>query len=276
MIRLLPLLLLLFATAASAEMRILDVAGDADAVTLMRYGRVIDLAPFAALRVGDEIHVSEPKVSVLVGGAGERVRIDQTSSPYRVAEIGQPTVLDNAIDALIGAYDSVTGAAGETITVITRGDPALAPAFLCLAPVENLVPEGVAIRVFWGNGQAPFSLTLNGSEGDGTAIEVRLAAAGSPALLGESPLTQGAYRVVIEDAAGVRGRYPARFQVVPGAALPEPARSILAGDLPSRAKHRLLAMALKDRQAWRYASVLFAAQAGDDALLSVFLARLCR
>jgi hypothetical protein len=267
---------LLFATSSFADQRILDIEGADGAVTLVRAGQAVPLLPFASLQVGDEIRVLKAGTHVLIGGAGRTIRIDETNSPYRVAETQAPTVARNVWAGVIKSYRILVGDDKEVVTIITRGDPATAPQFICLAPTENLIPEGVAIRAFWTNGRTPFRLTLSGPEGGADPVEAGMEAVESPALFTAPSLPQGTYRIAIADGARVQSRYPAKFQVVPHAALPEQARALLNGDLPPRAKDRLVAAALAGEVAWRYAALLYAARAQDAALLAGLLARNCR
>ena len=270
------LLLLLFVTPGLADQRILDIEGANGAVTLTRAGQAVPLVPFASLQVGDEIRVLKAGTRVLIGGGGGNVQVDETNSPYRVTETQAPSVGGNVWAGVVNTYRSLVGDDKEVVTIIARGDPAVAPQFTCLAPTENLVPEGLAIRAFWTNGRTPFRLTLSGPEGGADPVEVRMEATESPALFVGPSLPQGAYRVAITDSAGVQSRYPAKFQVVPGAALPEQARAFLTGDLPPRVKDRLVAAALAGEAAWRYAALLYAARAQDEPLLAGLLARTCR
>lgn len=270
------LFLLLFATPGLADQRILDIEGADGTVTLVRAGQAVPLVSFAGLQVGDEIRVLKAGAQVLIGGAGQNIRIDESNSPYRVAETQVPTVAGNVWAGVVDSYRSLVGDDKEVVTVITRGDPASAPQFICLAPTENLIPEGVAVRVFWTNGRAPFRLTLSGPEGEADPVEVRMESPASPALLTAPSLPQGAYRVAIADGTGVPSRYPAKFQVVPGSALPERARALLADNLPPRAKDRLVAAALAGEDAWRYAALLYAARAQDAVLLAGLFARTCQ
>ena len=175
----------------------------------------------------------------------------------------------------MNTYRSLVGDDKEVVTIITRGDPAVAPQFICLATTENLIPEGVLIRAFWTNGRPPFRLTLSGPEGGADPVELRMEAPASPAVFAAPSLPQGAYRVAITDGAGVQAQYPAKFQVVPSEALPASAQVLRGSDLPARAKDRLVAAALADKDVWRYAAVLFAARAQDPALLAGLLARTC-
>jgi len=273
------LISLLFATSSFADQRILDIEGADGAVTLVRAGQAVPLVPFASLQVGDEIRVLKAGTQVLIGGGGGNIQVDETNSPYRVTETQAPTVAGNVWAGVVESYRSLAGDDKDVISVITRGargDPAVAPQFRCLADTENLVPEDVAIRILWTNGRAPFQLSLSGPEGGADPVEVRMDAPASPALFAAPSLPQGAYRVTITDGAGLQAPYPAKFQVVPSEALPASARALRGSDLPARAKDRLVAAALADKDAWRFAAVLFAARAQDAALLAGLLARTCR
>jgi len=270
------LLLLLFATPGLADQRILDIEGADGTVLLVRAGQALPLVPFASLQVGDEIRVLKAGTQVRIGGVGGNIQIDETNSPYRVTETQAPTVIGNILAGVVDAYRALAGDTQEVVAIITRGDPAVAPQFRCLADTENLVPEGLAIRAFWTNGQAPFRLTLRGPEGGADPIDLRTETPASPALFAAPSLPQGAYRITITDGAGLPARYPAKFQVVPGEALPVSAQALRGSDLPSRAKDRLVAAALAGDDGWRYAAVLFAARAQDAVLLAGLLARTCR
>jgi len=273
---LLCLLLLLLATPGLADQRILDIEGADGTVTQVRAGQAVPLVPFASLQVGDEIRVLKAGTRVLIGGGGGNIQVDETNSPYRVTETQAPTVTGNVWAGVVNTYRSLVGDDKEVVTIITRGDPAVAPQFICLATTENLIPEGVLIRAFWTNGRPPFRLTLSGPEGGADPVELRMEAPASPAVFAAPSLPQGAYRIAITDGAGVQAQHPAKFQVVPSEAMPASAQALRGSELPSRAKDRLVAAALAGEEAWRYAAVLFAARAQDAALLAGLLARICR
>ena len=269
-------LLLLITAPAWAEMRIIDISGASGAVVLTRYGQQVPIEPFADLQVDDELRVLEPDAYVIIGGGVGEIRVGQGNSPYRIREVGRPSVFDNAISHAVEMYRRAVGKAEDVISVITRGDARAAPELRCMSAGEILVPEGLPIRVFWTNGRGPFSLTLRGPEvepGDGTST---FEAEASPALVAPEGLAAGLYRIAITDAAGVRARFPATIRVVPGDALPGQVRQIIGSDLPQRARHRLAAARLEAEGPWQYAAVLYASEAEDDALLAGLLARACR
>lgn len=276
MTRLAMLLLLFAAVPALADQRILDVSDAAGVVTLIRDGRARPVVPFAGLEPGDELRVRGPGAFVVIGGGGETVRIDEEHSPYRVPEPGRPSAAGNAVSEAIRAFERLVANPEQTATVLSRGDPAAAPQLRCLGGVEHLVPAGLPVRAFWINGRSPYAVTLTGPAGAADARTLEVTAAESPGLVASGELAAGVYRLAVTDGTGTRARAPAVFQVVPPAALPAPVREVLAAGLPGRAGDRLAAALLEPQAPWRYAAVLFAARAEDQALLAGLLARVCK
>jgi len=282
MIRLLSLfLLLMVAVSGHAAPTIVDIEGDPDGVALVRAGTSLTPLPLTGLQAGDEIRILKPGTLVTIRGGGDTVRVDKAQSPYRVAVVAQPTVLDNAIAMFVDAYRTLVGSADKLTGLFGRGNPAQRPAFLCVHPGENPLPAGVAPVAFWGNGRAPFQLRLESEQAGGSPLVARMEAAGSPALFPPAPLSPGAYRVTVRDSRGMAAVFPLKFEIVSARELPEEARVLMDSQLPPRAKYRLMALALMAELAgdggyWRYAVAVFAARANDDALLAKLLAQSCR
>jgi len=273
-------LLLMVAVSSHAAPTIVDIEGDPDGVALVRAGTSLTPLPLTGLQAGDEIRILKPGTLVTIRSAGETVRVDKALSPYRVAVVGQPTVLDNAIAMFTEAYRSLVGSTDKVTGLFGRGNTEQQPVFVCARPDENPIPAGVAPVVFWDNGHGPFQLTLRSEQADETPVVERVNAIGSPAPFSPTSLPTGAYRITIRDSRGPAA-FPLKFEVVSARELPEEARVLMSSKLPPRAKYRLMALALMAELAgdggyWRYAVAVFAARANDEELLSKVLAQSCR
>lgn len=186
--------------------------GRAD-VRVSRRGR--PLAPLLGmpLESGDEVWVVDPAASVEINERGRR-RWARPGQPYTAPEIGfvqrlfpwAPAVLTNGLDRYVSL-----GARGPE-------HPPRLPMPGLLDGSARITAGQRRIALEWRDGEAPFALTVRGTDFDKTYADIPQAVALS---VEPAPLHRGAYDLLIRDRQG--REVSGGFEAVDGVLLDAPA-----------------------------------------------------